>query len=73
MKKFYSLAAALFVLSFLFAKDVDVNYAKQVATNFYLQNNHEANNVSLQLAEAYTMPAGVGDAEKISAGDLCLR
>ena len=61
MKKLYSLLLASFVFSFLFAKDVDVNYAMQVAKNFYQQNNPEgANAFSLQLADACQMNTNVG-------------
>ena len=61
MKKLYSLLLASFVFSFLFAKDVDVNYAMQVAKNFYLQNNPEgATAFSLQLADACKMNTNVG-------------
>ena len=61
MKKLYSLLLALFVFSFLFAKDVDVNYAMQLAKNFYLQNTPEgATTFSLQLADACKMNTNVG-------------
>ena len=60
MKKCYTLLWLLFLGTFLFAKDVDVNYAKQVATNFYLQNNHDVTAVTLQLVDACKMPTNVG-------------
>lgn len=51
MKKIYaSLLLLLFSTLFIFAKDVDLNYASQVAKNFYLQNsNSSPSAVSLQL------------------------
>ena len=60
MKKLYSLLLASLAFSFLFAKDVELNYAKQVAQNFYLQNNHEAKNVSLQLVYECKMNNNIG-------------
>lgn len=38
MKKLYILIASLFICLSIFAKDVDKDYAMQVAKNFYLQN-----------------------------------
>jgi len=60
MKKLYLFLFYAFTFTLLSAKDVDVNYAKQVAKNFYLQNSSETTEVSLQLAYECKMPAGVG-------------
>jgi hypothetical protein len=60
MKKFYSFLFIILSGSFLFAKDVDVTYAMQVATNFYLQNSHETNAVSLSLVYTCRTAEGVG-------------
>jgi hypothetical protein len=50
MKKLYLLSISLFVFISLFAKDVDKDYAMQVAKNFYLQNTQgEVSDVTLNL------------------------
>ncbi len=61
MKKLSSLLLATLTFTFLFAKDVDVNYARQVAKNFYLQNNPDAGSTfSLQLVYECKMNSNVG-------------
>lgn len=60
MKKQLLLLFYGFTFMSLSAKDVDVNYAMQVAKNFYLQNNTENFNYSLTLAQEVSMPANVG-------------
>lgn len=57
-KKLYLLLASFVYCFGVFAKDVDVNYAKQVAQNFYLQNTQHSG--ELTLAYACTTKAGVG-------------
>ncbi len=51
MKKIYAFSFMLFFSTlFIFAKDVDLSYATQVAKNFYLQNTHSnETEVSLHL------------------------
>ncbi len=60
MKKLYALALLALVFISVSAKDIDVNYARQVATNFYLENNHAAGPVTLTLAQQYRMAESVG-------------
>ena len=51
--KIYFSLALLFTTTFLFSKDVDENYALQVAKNFYLQNNNNANKTSVSFTLSY--------------------
>ncbi len=61
MKKLYLLLFYALTFSFLSAKDVNVNYATQVAKNFYLQNNPDASTAfSLQLVYTCQMNGNVG-------------
>lgn len=60
MKKYYALFMAVFVSCYIFAKDVDLTQAMQVAKNFYLQNNPEAGSATLTLAYKCEAPLNVG-------------
>lgn len=60
MKKLSTTLLLIFTLTFIFAKDVDVKYARQVAQNFYLQNNPNASLSNLELVYECKTPEGVG-------------
>lgn len=60
MKKLYALFTALLLCSYIFAKDVELSYAMQVAKNFYLQNNPGDGNVTVKLAYELKAPLNVG-------------
>ncbi|OJV26804.1 MAG: hypothetical protein BGO32_08105 [Bacteroidetes bacterium 37-13] len=61
MKKLYTLIFLL-VSTFVFAKDVDVNYAMRVAKHFYMQNSTASEAVTLKLVYECRTPKNVGAA-----------
>ncbi|HRN95114.1 MAG TPA: C10 family peptidase, partial [Chitinophagales bacterium] len=61
MKKLYTLVFLL-VSTFVFAKDVDINYAMRVAKHFYMQNSTASEAVTLKLVYECRTPKNVGAA-----------